>query len=132
MHAGEKTGTCYGETVVKLLEGLSHPAAIPGLVGILEDKKQMRRRILMIANFKRPGRWSALALLLVTAIAVATLTDAQTENPPASQPPAIAASSKPLTDSNPPEEDSGTGPRPDLSGTVKAPCKAAARWQQPC
>ncbi len=123
VHAGEKTGTCYGETVVKLLEGLSHPAAIPGLVGILEDKKQMRRRILMIANFKRPGRWSALALLLVTAIAVATLTDAQTENPPASVTPA-ATTSPPVSSGNAPlnlpEEDSGTAPRPDLHGSVRA------------
>jgi hypothetical protein len=29
----------YGETIIKLLEGLTRPAAIPGLVGILEDKK---------------------------------------------------------------------------------------------
>ena len=129
LHAGEKTGTCYGETVVKLLEGLSHPAAIPGLVGILEDKKQMRRRILMIANFKRPGRWSALAGLLVAAIAAATLTDAQTGNSPAPSAPATQESPKLLTGVTVsgnnitidlPEEDFGTGPRPDLLGNVHA------------
>jgi bla regulator protein BlaR1 len=114
MHAGEKTGTLYGETVVKLLEGLSHPAAIPGLVGILEDKKQMRRRILMIANFKKPGRWSALAILLVGAIAAATLTDAQTQNPKTQAPPNTTATIKS------PEKDSGTGPHANLIGTVHA------------
>jgi beta-lactamase regulating signal transducer with metallopeptidase domain len=129
LHAGEKTGTCYGETVVKLLEGLSHPAAIPGLIGILEDKKQMRRRILMIANFKRPGRWSALAVLLLAIIAAATLTDAQTQDSPDPAAHAAPAAPKSLTGATVPsssltidlpEEDAGTGPRPDLHGSVRA------------
>ena len=78
LRVGDNAGTAYGETVVKLLENLSRPAAIPGLVGILEDKKQMRRRIMMIVNFRRPGRWSALAVILIAAVAAAALTDAQT------------------------------------------------------
>lgn len=81
LRAGDSAGTAYGETVVKLLEHLNRPAAIPGLVGILEDKKQMRRRIAMIANFRRPGRWSALAVILIAGIAAASLTDAQTSKP---------------------------------------------------
>ncbi|MGA9779713.1 MAG: M56 family metallopeptidase [Verrucomicrobiia bacterium] len=79
LRAGDNVGTAYGETVVKLLENSSRPAAIPGLVGILEDKKQMRRRISMIANFRRPGKWSALAVILIAGIAAAALTDAQTD-----------------------------------------------------
>lgn len=79
LRAGDQAGTAYGETVVKLLENLSRPAVIPGLVGILEDKQQMRRRMVMIARFRRPGRWSVLAVLLVAALAAAALTDAQTE-----------------------------------------------------
>ncbi len=135
LRAGEKTGTSYGETVVKLLEGLSRPAAIPGLVGILEDKKQMRRRILMIANFKRPGPWSALAILLLGLIAVAALTDAQTSIAPgrttANRSPGAATtnaapklltapSTSNLTVNLPDEEDAGTGPRPNLLGDVSA------------
>jgi beta-lactamase regulating signal transducer with metallopeptidase domain/uncharacterized GH25 family protein len=82
LRAGDSVGTAYGETVVKLLEHLSRPAVVPGLVGILEDKRQMRRRIAMIANFRRPGRWSLLAaLLLLAAMAAVTLTDAQTGKP---------------------------------------------------
>ena len=81
LRAGDTAGTAYGETVVKLLEKLSRPSTIPGLVGILEDKKQMRRRILMIANFRRPGRWSALALLLILGLAAVALTDAQSNHP---------------------------------------------------
>ena len=79
LQAGDQAGTAYGETVVKLLENLNRPAAIPGLVGILEDKQQMRRRIVMIARFRRPGRWSVLAGLLVAGLATAALTDAQTD-----------------------------------------------------
>ncbi len=81
LRAGDNAGTAYGETVVKLLENLNRPAAIPGLVGILEDKKQMRRRISMIASFRRPGRWSVLAVFLIVALAAAALTDAQSSKP---------------------------------------------------
>jgi beta-lactamase regulating signal transducer with metallopeptidase domain/uncharacterized GH25 family protein len=80
--AGDQAGTSYGETVIKLLENLSRPAAIPGLMGILEDKRQMRRRISMIAKFRKPGRWSVMAVLLIGAVAATTLTDAQTGKSP--------------------------------------------------
>lgn len=129
LHAGEKAGTPYGETIIKLLEGLSRPAAIPGLVGILEDRKQMRRRIRMIAHFKKPGRWSALALLLVGAIAAATLTDAQSGKAPESAkatslPPkqltGMIDSGTNITVTLPDEEDADNGPRPDLTGEVRA------------
>jgi beta-lactamase regulating signal transducer with metallopeptidase domain/uncharacterized GH25 family protein len=116
LHAGEKTGTPYGETIIKLLEGLSRPAAIPGLVGILEDRKQMRRRIGMIANFKRPGRWSALALLLMGAIAATALTDAQSGNSTVTQ---KAPPNSFTAMASPDEEDAGTTPRPDLTGEVR-------------
>lgn len=33
----------YGETVVRLLEGIANPQRLPGMAGILEDKSQMRR-----------------------------------------------------------------------------------------
>lgn len=76
LQSGDHGGVAYGETVVKLLEKLNRPAAIPGLVGILEDRSLMRRRISMIANFRRPGRWSVLAGVLAAALAVVALTDA--------------------------------------------------------
>lgn len=81
LRAGDSAGAAYGGTVVKLLENLSRPAAIPGLVGILEDKQQMRRRIAMIVNFRRPGRWSALAVVLLAVVAAVALTDAQSNQP---------------------------------------------------
>ena len=112
LRAGDTAGTAYGQTVMKLLENLSRPAAIPGLVGILEDKKQMRRRISMIANFRRPGRWSALAVILIVALAAAALTDAQTQKPAADD---AGPGSTPVSTR-------GESPvaRPDLIGAVSA------------
>ena len=56
----------YGQTIIRLLEGFARPSAMPGLVGILEDKNQMKRRIRMIAQFRRPGRWAWLSGIAAT------------------------------------------------------------------
>ena len=77
--SGEAEGRAYGETIIKLLETCSPPAALPGLVGILEDKNQMFQRIGMIARFKQHSRWSFPGLALAAALAVSTLTSAQTK-----------------------------------------------------
>jgi beta-lactamase regulating signal transducer with metallopeptidase domain len=135
LRAGDHAGTAYGETVIKLLEKLSRPAAIPGLVGILEDKKQMRRRIAMIVNFRRPGRWSVLAVLLLAAVAATALTDAQSGKPGGVPDPARLAgdlaTTSPLTNSInsvPANDDAASIPataRPDLTGVVTAKGGAA-------
>jgi beta-lactamase regulating signal transducer with metallopeptidase domain/Tol biopolymer transport system component len=75
--AGESQS--YGHAIIKLLEGFARPAALPGLVGILEDQTQMKKRITMIAQFKRMTGWSTAAVGLVFGIGIVTLTDAQTE-----------------------------------------------------
>lgn len=75
--AGAGQNQEYGRTILRLLENFTHRAAVPGLVGILEDKKQLQRRIRMIANFVPNRRWPLLALLLVGVLAVVGLTDAQ-------------------------------------------------------
>lgn len=76
-HVGETAAEAYGMTIIKLLESIQHPSAMPGLVGILEDRTQMRRRISRIAAFKKATRWSALAVLLLPALGLVALTDAQ-------------------------------------------------------
>jgi beta-lactamase regulating signal transducer with metallopeptidase domain/uncharacterized GH25 family protein len=105
--AGDAAGISYGETVIKLLENLHRPAAIPGLMGILEDKQQMRRRIAMIAQFRKPSRWSLLAALLLAAVATTALTDAKTEK---------ASDAPPKTESRASETVAGI--KPDLTGRV--------------
>src|SRR5439155_14936998 len=49
--AGEGQNHEYGQTILRLLENFTHRAAAPGLVGILEDKRHLHRRIGMIATF---------------------------------------------------------------------------------
>ncbi len=79
MQPAEKNS--YGQTVLKLLESLTSPATVPGLVGLLEQKQQMKRRIEMIAC--KPSKNHALAAGLFAALGIFTLTDAQTANPTA-------------------------------------------------
>ncbi|HLH54074.1 MAG TPA: M56 family metallopeptidase [Verrucomicrobiae bacterium] len=73
--AREAENRPYGRTIIKLLEGFNRPAVIPGLVGILENKTQMKRRISMIAKFKRTNQWSVAAGVAVAGLALVTLTD---------------------------------------------------------
>ena len=73
----------YGQTIIKLLEGCARPVRLPGLVGILEDQGQMKRRIAMIARFQKAPRWSVWALLVLIALGLVTLTDAQSRKSPA-------------------------------------------------
>ncbi|HEY3853936.1 MAG TPA: M56 family metallopeptidase [Verrucomicrobiae bacterium] len=75
--AGENEARPYGETVLKLLELCATPAVLPGLMGILEEKSQMTRRILMIARYKQQAGWPIVAMLLLVGLGLVTLTDAQ-------------------------------------------------------
>jgi bla regulator protein BlaR1 len=73
--AREAENRPYGRTMIKLLEGFSRSAVAPGLVGILENKTQMKRRISMIAKFKRTNQWSGVAVAALASLALVTLTD---------------------------------------------------------
>jgi hypothetical protein len=76
-HTQEPEKKQYGATIIKLLETFSRPALAPGLVGILENKNQMKRRISMIASFSKTRGWPVAASAVFVALAVLTLTDAQ-------------------------------------------------------
>lgn len=110
--AGESQRRPYGETILKLLESCARPAALPGLMGLLEDKAQMTRRIKMIAGFRAHPRWSIFAVALTFALAFATLTDARQDTRPAQTASAPVASD--AADTN-----AVNLPRPDLTGQIK-------------
>ena len=74
----------YGATIIKLLEGFVRPSPLPGLVGILEDNSQMKRRMRSIASFKASPRVSLFAVLLLGVLAAVGLTDARSEKRSAS------------------------------------------------
>jgi len=76
-YAGDGDGKRYARTIIKLLERGARSSAFPGLVGILEDKNQLKRRITMIAKFKKARRWSVWAVLSILTLGFVALTDAQ-------------------------------------------------------
>jgi len=93
-----REGLHYGHTIVKLLERVSGHGARPGVVGVLEDKRQIRRRITMIASFHRGARGRAvLGIALLLALGVLSLTDAPAggaADKPAANPAPIAKAEK--------------------------------------
>lgn len=77
-HLGRGEASEYGRTIITLLERFAEPRRLAGLAGILEDKKQIKRRLTMIARFHRPSSlWSAVAALLMLGLGGAALTSAQ-------------------------------------------------------
>jgi beta-lactamase regulating signal transducer with metallopeptidase domain len=78
--AGDDKNQEYGQTILRLLENLGRSESAPGLVGILEDKRQLRRRIRMIARHVPSRGWPLLALLLTLGLATIGLTDAQNKS----------------------------------------------------
>jgi len=78
-HAKEEERKSYGQTIIKLLEWWPHGAAIPGGVGILEDKDQMKHRLRRIVRFRKARLWSWFGLVTALVLALVSLTDAQTE-----------------------------------------------------
>ena len=78
-HAQRTERCSYGETILKVLEGLTQRRALPGLVGIGESKSQLRARIRAIArgSVGPRGRWAAAGVAAV--IAGVALTNAREE-----------------------------------------------------
>jgi beta-lactamase regulating signal transducer with metallopeptidase domain len=84
-HEGESE--YYGQTIIKLLESFVPPLQVSGgLVGILEEKEQMKRRITMIARFQKASNRSLLAGVLVLVLGLVSLTDAKIPAPMPTQP----------------------------------------------
>lgn len=67
----------YGRTILKLLERFRTAAPVPALVGIVNQKHKMKRRLLMIASFRNGSRSTLFFLMLVAAVSVAGLTDGE-------------------------------------------------------
>jgi bla regulator protein BlaR1 len=81
-HLRDHERAAYGGTVLQLLDRLRAPCPVPALVGMTANPQQVKRRILMIAKFRKPSPYSALFGLLVCAAALVTLTDARAGEPP--------------------------------------------------
>jgi beta-lactamase regulating signal transducer with metallopeptidase domain len=75
--------TQYGETIIKLAEWFVGPKTTPALVGIAEDKVQIKRRIVMIANAHRKRSWPVVSVAMLLVVAVLALTDSPDSTPEA-------------------------------------------------
>jgi len=78
--ASRTESTPYGETIIKLAEWLTGEASAPALVGIAEDKKEIKRRILMIA--RSPARtWPFISVALLLFVGAFACTDVLQSGP---------------------------------------------------
>jgi|GEM_PF-2913545 len=67
----------YGRTILRLLEGFRTATPVPAVVGIVNHKQQMKRRLMMIAAFKKRPRFSLLFLAIVAFVGTIAFTDAR-------------------------------------------------------
>ncbi|MDP4180169.1 MAG: M56 family metallopeptidase [Bacillota bacterium] len=66
----------YGYTIIHLLKISSGSHYMPGTVGILDGKSQLRRRIIMISLFnKKSFKWSAAGVLILVVLSFMLLTN---------------------------------------------------------
>jgi bla regulator protein BlaR1 len=79
--AGAEQNHEYGRTILRLLAGFTRSTPTPGLIGILENKQQLRQRISTIAAYAPARRLSLLTAALVAALGVVSLTDARNQSP---------------------------------------------------
>lgn len=71
---GKEKSQEYGQAIVGLLRRFSHSRPLPAMAGILENKTQLKRRITMIAKFKKNSyQWSPLAVFLILAVSFVSL-----------------------------------------------------------
>ena len=70
---GADQARTYGHTILNVLAGLNGTGRVPGSVAVAEDRRQIRRRITMIARFKHRNWTAALpgAVAMVVLAAVA-------------------------------------------------------------
>lgn len=74
----EEEKILYGHTVISLLEHYSNYYQMPSLANLSRNKRNIKRRILMIKEFnKKSYRWSALGVVTLVAVASLSLVNAQ-------------------------------------------------------
>jgi len=71
---GNEKSQEYGRAIVGLLRRFSRSRPLPAMAGILENQSQLKRRITMIAQFKKGSyRWSPLSVIMILALGFVSL-----------------------------------------------------------
>lgn len=65
----------YGSTILKLLERFRVAAPIPAFVGIVNHKRLMKRRLLMITSYRNRNRFSIVFVAVLALIGLVGMTD---------------------------------------------------------
>ncbi|HWS73436.1 MAG TPA: M56 family metallopeptidase [Thermoanaerobaculia bacterium] len=73
----EEERISYGTTILKLLERFRAAAPVPALVGIVDHKQKMKRRLMMITSYQGGRRFSAAFAVVLAAITFVAFTDAR-------------------------------------------------------
>lgn len=89
--AGCEQRLAYGHTMLQMLEQVNAQRFAPGALGILENRKELRRRVSLIASYVPRRGWPVLAVVLTGGLAAVGLTDAQKAELPAPDSPPQAS-----------------------------------------
>ncbi len=70
----------YGKTIIDLVKFISDIKWVPGAIGIVSNKSNIRRRIIMIKNFKKsPRKWIAVPVCVLVAVGMIGITNSPTK-----------------------------------------------------
>jgi hypothetical protein len=95
-HVGEAHRHAYGKTIIDLVKRVNASNRIPGLVGIVEGKKEMSRRILSIRNFSNHPQLSRISIFTFAMVWMVAFSGA-VRKPEISRPPKVKYAQLPTT-----------------------------------
>ncbi|HXH38568.1 MAG TPA: M56 family metallopeptidase [Thermoanaerobaculia bacterium] len=75
LHEEERFG--YGRTILKLLERFRSASAVPAVVGIINHKQRMKRRLMMIGTVRKRSPLTVPVMAALAAICLVAFTDAR-------------------------------------------------------
>jgi beta-lactamase regulating signal transducer with metallopeptidase domain len=116
----------YGRAIISLVELFYQNRRLPAMVGIMESKSELKRRVTMIAKFKKISKkWSLLAALVIAVIAAIALTNAISSSEDDTEinedtPMGWGGYSEEYEASNPPQGYGGYGANPGSESTKGA------------
>ncbi|OAA90623.1 M56 family metallopeptidase [Clostridium ljungdahlii] len=75
-YLGEEEQNKYGETIIKLARFVSGIKSVPGTSGIIKKGSNIKRRVIMIKNFKKhPFKWIGVPVSILAAVCMIGITN---------------------------------------------------------
>ena len=80
-HLGGDQARAYGHTIIAMLDQIVSDTLLPITVGVVESKRHLKKRLSMIARFRKQSViWSVTAMILMSVLGFAALTEAKKPN----------------------------------------------------